>query len=357
MAIFQQLALPVLRSLDPEQAHGLTVKALQWGLGPRSRYQDPPELGMEVLGLTFPNPVGLAAGFDKNGEVPDAMLSAGFGFVEVGTVTPLPQPGNPRPRLFRLSEDQAVINRMGFNNAGLDAMERTLAARQGRPGLVGANLGANKDSTDRIGDYVTGLVRLISLADYFTINISSPNTPGLRGLQDRRALEELLERLVEARMIATPAGQGAKPILLKVAPDLDRQAREEIAAVVLSYPIDGMIVSNTTIGLRDQLTSPHAEEDGGLSGAPLRDLSTKVLRDFYQLTNGQLTLIGVGGISCGQDAYDKIRAGASLVQLYSALTFQGPSLITKIKMELGELLAQDGFETLREAVGFSFVDH
>jgi dihydroorotate dehydrogenase len=275
------------------------------------------------------------------------MLRAGFGFVECGTVTPEPQAGNPRPRLFRLTEDRAVINRMGFNNEGLEAFVQRLA-RRGASGVVGANIGANKDAADRIGDYVTGLKRLWGQASYFTINISSPNTPGLRALQTRQALEELLGRLAEARDALPAAGRA--PMFLKVAPDLEAGEVEAITETVVAHGLSGIIVSNTTVG-RPPLKSPHREEAGGLSGAPLKELAGHRLAQFAEAAAGRLTLIGVGGIASGADAYARIRAGASAVQLYSALVFEGPGLVTRIKRDLAARLRADGFASVREAVG------
>jgi dihydroorotate dehydrogenase len=339
------LATRALRALDPEDAHGLAIRALQAGLGPRGG-RDDPILATEVAGLPLPNAVGLAPGFDKNAQVFGPMLRAGFGFVECGTVTPRPQAGNPRPRLFRLTEDQAVINRMGFNNAGLEAFAARLAARG--PGVVGANIGANKDSEDRIGDYVLGLRRLWGLASYFTINISSPNTPGLRALQTKAALEELLGRIAEARD-ALPR-EGLVPLLLKVAPDLEAGEVEAIVETVAANGISGIIVSNTTIS-RPALESRFRDEAGGLSGAPLRALSTRVLGEFAQAAAGRLALVGAGGVASGADAYAKIRAGASAVQLYSALVYEGPGLVDRIKRELAALLRRDGFTSVKGAVG------
>jgi dihydroorotate dehydrogenase len=345
MTLLHAVATRALRALDPEDAHGLAIRALQAGLGPRAR-RDDPILATELAGLKLPNPIGLAPGFDKNAQVFGPMLRAGFGFVECGTVTPKPQAGNPRPRLFRLTDDQAVINRMGFNNEGLEAF----AARLGRrgPGVVGANIGANKDSEDRIGDYVTGLERLWGLASYFTINISSPNTPGLRALQTKAALEELLGRLAEARD-ALPR-EDLVPMFLKVAPDLEAGEVEAIVETVLANGLAGIIVSNTTI-TRPPLKSGFGGEQGGLSGAPLRELSTAKLAEFAQAAAGRLVLIGAGGVAGGADAYAKIRAGASAVQLYSALVFEGPGLVARIKRELAQLLRRDGFGSVREAVG------
>jgi len=337
------LALPFLRLMDPEQAHQATLLALKTGLGPCGK-KDPEALGIDLLGMRFPNPLGIAAGFDKNGEVPDAMLKLGFGFAEVGTTTPRPQSGNPKPRIFRLQQDRAVINRLGFNNEGHEAMETRLKKRTGKGGIVGVNLGANKDTEDKAADYVTGIARFESLASYFTVNVSSPNTPGLRGLQSRAELEDLLGRVLEARA-------GKTPVLLKIAPDLVYEEREDIAAVVLESGVDGLIVSNTTIAREGLVSGRHADEMGGLSGAPLMDMATDVLADMRRLTKGTVPLIGVGGVSSGTDAYKKIRAGASLVQLYTALTFQGADLVTKIKRDLASNLKRDGYKRLEDAIG------
>ena len=337
-----------LHLFDPETAHGLSVLALELGLGPRAGADDP-ILATTLAGLSLPNCVGLAAGYDKNAQVPDAMLAMGFGFVECGSVTPKPQPGNPKPRLFRLSEDHAVINRMGFNNEGLEAFAARLKRRAGRPGVVGANIGANKDSEDRTADYVTGLQRLWPHATYFTANISSPNTPGLRALQTRAALDELLGRMGEARKALTKA-QGARPVFLKVAPDLDDSEIEQIAEACAAGGIDALVVSNTTIE-RPPLMSAHWPEAGGLSGDPLFVRSTEVLRCFHQALAGRLPLIGVGGVGSGEQAYAKIRAGASAVQLYSALVFGGPGLVGRIKRDLATRLRADGFALVAEAVG------
>ena len=348
MSRLHDLAAGALRTLDPEDAHRLTVRALALGLGPGAPVPDP-ILATTIAGLSLPSAVGLAAGFDKNAEVFGPMLAAGFGFVECGTVTPLPQAGNPRPRLFRLTDDRAVINRMGFNNAGLEAFAARLA-RPGRPGPVGANIGANKDSDDRIGDYVTGLKRLWGLADWFTLNISSPNTPGLRALQTRAALEELLGRTTEARD-ALPAG-GRVPLFLKVAPDLDDPEIEAIVETVLAFGLSGIIVANTTLS-RPALASSDAGEAGGLSGAPLRELAQSVLGRFSAIAAGRLPLVGAGGIASGADAYARIRAGASAVQLYSALVFEGPGLAVRLSRDLAARLRADGFRSLAEAVGAS----
>jgi len=339
------LAARAMRALDPEDAHTLTIRALQAGLGPVGGADDP-ILATQVAGLSLPNCVGLAPGFDKNAQVFGPMLRAGFGFVECGTVTPLAQAGNPRPRLFRLTEDRAVINRMGFNNQGLEPFAARLARRG--PGVVGANIGANKDATDRIGDYVTGLTRLWGLASYFTINISSPNTPGLRALQTRAALEELLGRLGEARDALPRAG--LVPMFLKVAPDLEDGEVEAIVETVIASGLSGIIVSNTTIG-RPALASAHAGEAGGLSGAPLTGLANQMLGRFRQASAGRTALIGAGGIGSGAEAYERIRAGAQAVQLYSAMVFEGPGLVTRIKRDLAARLRADGFSSVAQAVG------
>ncbi|WP_421694162.1 quinone-dependent dihydroorotate dehydrogenase [Aestuariivirga sp.] len=330
------LARPLLHALDAETAHGLTIRALK--VMPRlSRPTADPRLAVDVFGLSFPNPLGLAAGFDKNAEVPDAMLALGFGFTEIGTVTPRPQEGNPRPRLFRLAEDQAVINRMGFNNEGHAAARARLRLRRGRPGIVGVNIGANKDSGDRISDYVTGIEAFSGLASYFTVNISSPNTPGLRALQSRNELEQLLSRLNAARART----DRQPPMLLKIAPDLREDELEDIAAACAAGAVDGIIVSNTTLS-RDGLRSPQAAEQGGLSGAPLLSLSTRQLARMFLLTEGKIPLIGVGGVQDGESALLKIRAGASLVQLYSALVYKGPGLVPEILAGMAAELDRTG---------------
>ena len=349
MSLIQDAAALALRQLDPETAHGFAIWALAAGLGSRDPEPDDPILRVEVGGLDLSNCVGLAAGFDKNAQVPDAMLAAGFGFVECGTVTPLPQPGNPRPRLFRLSADRAVINRLGFNNEGLDAFAARLD-RRARRGVVGANLGANKDSADRIGDYVLGLQRLWGRSEYFTVNVSSPNTPGLRDLQSHAALVELAGRLMEARAGLRADGGPDYPIFLKVAPDLAEADVPEIAATVRTYGLNGVIVSNTTLRRPDSLVSPDRGQSGGLSGAPLMALSTHMLRLFNQ-ADRDLALIGVGGIGSGADAYAKIRAGAHAVQLYSALVYEGPGLVRRIKRDLAVMLRGEGFASAAAARG------
>jgi dihydroorotate dehydrogenase len=337
-----------LRLLPAETAHRATLELLTFGqaLIPRAKVADA-RLSVRAFGLDFPNPIGLAAGFDKNAEVPDAMLRFGFGFVECGTVTPRPQAGNPRPRLFRLPEDRAVINRMGFNNGGMEAAAQRLMRRKGRGGIVGINIGANKDTADRVVDYRIAFARLAPLADYVTANISSPNTPGLRGLQNRDELERLLSTLTNEREHLNLH----VPLLLKIAPDLELSALDDIVAVVLASGIDGLIVSNTTIARPATLKSVHARETGGLSGAPLLEPSTQMLKESHRRIGAKLPLIGVGGIASGADAYAKIRNGASLVQLYSALALEGPGLVARIAADLAALLARDGFASVAAARG------
>ncbi|MEH6722554.1 MAG: quinone-dependent dihydroorotate dehydrogenase [Qipengyuania sp.] len=336
------LARPALFALDPERAHRLTVRALT--LAPRMRPAQTGPLAIDVAGLTFPNPLGMAAGFDKNAEVPDQLLGLGFGFAEVGSITPRPQAGNPKPRLFRLVEDRAVINRMGFNNAGAEVARDRLHRRADRPGIVGVNVGANKDSEDRIADYVTMTRIMAPLASYLAVNISSPNTPGLRALQDESALAGLLDAVIEAR------GPSGPPVFLKVAPDLEPADIDAITRIAIERQLGALIVSNTTIS-RPQLASPHAGEAGGLSGAPLRDLAQQRLRDFRTATGGSIPLVGVGGIASAEDAWARIRAGASLVQLYSAMVYGGPGLPRRILRGLEELMRLDGFASIAEAVG------
>jgi dihydroorotate dehydrogenase len=337
------LARPLLHALDPETAHRLTVRAL--GMMPHTMAASDPRLHSRVMGLDFPNPLGLAAGFDKNADVQDAMLGLGFGFVEVGSVTPRPQDGNPRPRLFRLAEDDAVINRMGFNNVGHDAVLKRLTARRAKGGIVAVNLGANKDSADRTADYVEGLKRFADVASYVTVNISSPNTPGLRTLQSADELEGLLSRLMEAR-----AQVRRVPVVLKVAPDLVPDELAALAAACLRFGVDAIAMSNTTVS-RPGLKSPHAKEAGGLSGKPLLDLSTRQLANLRLLTGGRIPLIGIGGIFDAESAWAKIAAGASLLQLYTALTFRGPGLVGEILDGVLRICARKGYAQFSEAVG------
>ncbi|HBM05530.1 MAG TPA: dihydroorotate dehydrogenase (quinone) [Erythrobacter sp.] len=336
------LARPVLFALDPERAHRLTVKAL--AVSPRTALPQAGPLAIDVAGLAFPNPVGMAAGFDKDAEVPDQLLGLGFGFTEVGSITPLPQAGNPKPRLFRLVEDRAVINRMGFNNGGAEAALARLERRAGWPGIVGINVGANKDSADRAADYATMTRIMAPLASYLAVNISSPNTPGLRALQDEGALIGLLDAVFEAR------GDRGPPVFLKVAPDLEPADVDAIARIAIDRGLGALIVSNTTIS-RPALASAHAGETGGLSGAPLRDLAQLRLRDFRKATGGELPLVGVGGIATAADAWARIRAGASLVQLYSAMVYGGPGVPRQIVRGLERLMRRDGFASIAEAVG------
>lgn len=336
-----------LRVLPAEAAHSATLRLLRLtgpmlGLAP----EGDPQLQVQALGLVFPNPIGLAAGFDKNAELPGVMLKFGFGFVECGTLTPRPQTGNPRPRVFRLPEDRAVINRLGFNNCGIERAGRRLAARKAGD-ITGVNIGANADSTNRIADYVAAFKRLAPLASYIAINVSSPNTPGLRGLQNRDELEHLLGALVEARAQANLK----TPLLLKIAPDLDGASLDDIAIVSLASGIEGLIISNTTLARPPGLKSGNKNQAGGLSGAPLFGSSTAILKAMRQRVGKKLVLVGVGGVGSGADAYAKIRAGASLVQLYTAFAYQGPGLIPRIKRELLALLVRDGFAHIADAAG------
>lgn len=338
-----RLLRPAIFTLDAERAHRLAVAALQiLPEGKRAAADGP--LATRVAGLDFPNPLGMAAGFDKDGQVPDALLGLGFGFAEVGSITPLPQAGNPLPRLFRLAEDRAVINRMGFNNGGARLAAERLAGRKGRGGIVGINVGANKDSTDRVADYAVMTRIMAPLASYLAVNISSPNTPGLRALQDEGALTELLDAVLEAR------GSEGPPVFLKVAPDLEPADVDAIARIAMDKQLGALIVSNTTIA-RPPLASAHAGEGGGLSGAPLKDMALTRLRDFRKATGGALPLIGVGGIATAEDAWERIRAGASLVQLYSAMVYEGPGIARRITQGLERLLAQSGYASVAEAVG------
>lgn len=340
------LAFPLLRRIDPESAHRLTVWGLRHGFGPAQAAPDDAILRCRLWGFDFPNPIGIGAGFDKNGEAFDPLLRAGFGFAEVGTVTPRPQPGNPKPRMFRLAEDGALINRMGFNNEGLDKVAIRLSNRHG--GVVGANIGRNKDSTDAERDYASAAGRLAPLVEYLVINVSSPNTPGLRALQDKAALGSLVRRVRAAMrdsVVRPPA------LLVKIAPDLTPDDEADIAALAEETALQGLIIGNTTIDRPASLRSPHRGESGGLSGAPLFAPSTAQLARIYKATGGRIPLVGVGGIASGRDAYAKIRAGATLVQLYTALALQGPDLLRQIKRDLASLLRADGFRSVAEAVG------
>lgn len=358
---YREIAMPMLRWLDPETAHTLSIKAAKYKLIPRPAFTDPPSLKSEVWGRTFSNPVGLAAGYDKDGEAVDGLLKIGFGFVEIGSVTPNPQPGNDKPRVFRLIEDSAVINRYGFNSDGHQEVFKRLRHREAEPkiserGLMGVNLGKNKLSGHPVADYVSGVRVFGKVADYLVINVSSPNTPGLRDLQGKKELEELLDQVVAERNKLRV--EPKPPLLVKIAPDLSDQAKEDIAAVVArpGSGVDGLIVTNTTVERPASLQSKNRGEVGGLSGPPLKDMSTKTVRDMYRLTQGKIPIVGVGGISSGKDAYEKIKAGASLVQLYTAMIYQGPPVVKKIKRELDELLREDGYNSIAEAVGADFKD-
>jgi dihydroorotate dehydrogenase len=345
------LAAPILRKLDAERAHRLALRALRAGLA-RPFYAsggDDPVLATRLWDWDLANPVGLAAGFDKNAEAAAELLGLGFGFIEVGGVTPLPQPGNPRPRVFRLQEDGAVINRMGFNNDGSEEVARRLA-RLGRPrGVVGVNLGKNKDQVDAVADFAVGARRLAPHADFLVVNVSSPNTPGLRSLQSIAPLRDILLAVRDAIGAAVPDRR--VPLMLKIAPDLALDDVSDIVALALAQSVDALVIGNTTLSRPPDLRSAHRGETGGLSGRPLFALSTSVLRHAYRASGGKLPLIGVGGIASGADAYAKIKAGASLVQLYTALVYEGPALVGRIKRELAALLRQDGHASVAAAVG------
>ncbi len=347
---FDAVSLPLLRWFDPEDAHRLAVHGLKF-LPPMRLRPDDPKLAVRAFGLNFPNPVGMAAGFDKNAEVPDALLRLGFGFVEIGTVTPKPQGGNARPRLFRLERDEAIINRLGFNSDGADMVLRRLAARANFGGIVGVNVGANKDSADRVADYVKLIETFAPVAGYFTINVSSPNTPGLRNLQKAQELDDLLTRVIDARERVRKSA-GDSPVLLKIAPDLSLAELDDVVQIARSRRVDGMVVGNTTLArpstLREQA---RAREAGGLSGRPLFRLSTRMVAETYVRVEGAFPLIGVGGIDSGGAALTKIRAGASLIQLYSALVYKGLSLVDNIKNDLASTLLRTGRDSLSEIVG------
>jgi len=343
------LAPRALRLLPPEEAHEITLKSLELGAFPPAREQDDPALAMQFAGLSVPNPVGIAAGFDKDARVPDAILRLGCGFAEIGTVTPLPQPGNPTPRIFRLPQDGAVINRLGFNNGGHAA---ALARLKRRPhtGVVGVNIGANKDSTDRIADYVRGIETFYDVASYFTINISSPNTPGLRDLQDPAALSELVQRVMAARVEQMRAGKSRRPLIVKLAPDIAEHDLDAVLQPLVAQGVDGIAVSNTTLS-RAGLSDANARQAGGLSGRPLFHRATVMLARVYRATGGKIPLIGIGGIDSGAAALAKIEAGATLVQLYTGLIYAGPSLITEIKHALSAGVRRSGENSLSELVG------
>lgn len=345
MKLTEKIGLAALHRFDPETAHGLSIKALKSGLAPAPGPITSPRLQTELAGLKLPNPVGLAAGFDKNGEILTPLSRSGFGFIEVGAVTPRPQPGNPKPRLFRLTEDKAAINRFGFNNEGMEVMARRLFDRP-KNAVIGLNLGANKDSDDRPGDFAKVLAHCAEYLDFATVNVSSPNTEKLRDLQGKAALSALLGGVIETRdTLARPL-----PVFLKIAPDLTEAELEDIAAVARETGVDAVIATNTTLS-RDGLLSTHKDEMGGLSGAPLFEKSTRVLAQLSQLTDGTIPLIGVGGISSAEQAYAKICAGASAVQFYTAMVYGGISLAADIAHGLDDLLARDGFDNVSQAVG------
>ena len=339
-----------LHALAPENAHNLTLKALQKNWVPVEPVREYDSLNTTLWNLNFPNPVGLAAGFDKNAEVIDPVSQHGFGFIEVGSVTPLPQPGNEQPRLFRLPADRAVINRMGMNNKGADVFCANLENRKSQL-VVGANIGRNKISTDAIADYLSLLKRVYPVANYIAVNISSPNTEGLRKLQEKKLLEELIQNLLQMRDALEGQYNSRKPIIIKIAPDNSPEQFQDIAELAMQYNVDGLIVNNTTVARPASLMSVSRFETGGLSGPPMFALSTETLRTMYRLTKGSIPLIGCGGISSGADAYAKIKAGASLVQLYTGLVYEGFGLVQKIKDDLAELLQRDGFINISEAVG------
>jgi dihydroorotate dehydrogenase len=352
---FAKLAQPLLMAMDAEKAHGVSIKALKAGFAPIGT-ADSPALATTVMGLAFKNPIGMAAGFDKNAEVIAPLLGAGFGFTEAGTITPLAQAGNPKPRVFRLISQRAVINRLGFNNEGLDAAKARLQALPKQSGIVGLNVGANKDTADKAEDYVKGITALYGLGDYFTINISSPNTPGLRNLQTRAALDDLLARAIEARNEEAQRHGRTMPIALKIAPDVSMEELDDITKVCLARGIDGLIVSNTTLDREQIKGEAVAAEAGGLSGAPLFEKSTMMLAQAAQRLEGKLPLIGVGGITKGAEAYEKIRAGASLVQLYTGLIYGGFGLVESLKSEMAAGLKRDGYASISEAVGSGIGD-
>jgi dihydroorotate dehydrogenase len=347
---FDAFSLPLLRWFDPEDAHRLAIQGLRL-LPPMRPRPDDPKLAVRAFGLNFPNPIGMAAGFDKSAEAPDSLLRLGFGFVEIGTVTPKRQTGNPRPRLFRLERDEAVVNRMGFNNDGAEAVLRRLAGRAHLAGIVGVNVGANKDSADRAADYVKLIETFAPVASYFTVNVSSPNTPGLRNLQQAAALDDLLAKVIDARE-RVRRNAGDSPVLLKIAPDLSLTELDDVVHIARSRRVDGMIVANTTVArpstLREQA---RASEQGGLSGRPLFRLSTRMVAEAYVRAEGAFPLVGVGGIDSGGAALTKIRAGASLIQLYSALIYKGLGLVDDIKNDLASTLLRTGRDSLSEIVG------
>ncbi|XP_034935975.1 dihydroorotate dehydrogenase (quinone), mitochondrial [Chelonus insularis] len=358
MSIFQgnekfydQVVMRLIKSIDPEIAHKMAVTAAKWEIIPKQKTPDPVTLKQNVWGLEFNNPLGMAAGFDKQAEAVRGLIKSGFGFVEIGSVTPIPQVGNPKPRVFRLSEDKAVINRYGFNSDGHEIVRSRIAMLKQDPnfhGIVGVNLGKNKTSTDPVNDYVEGLKKFNDIADYLVINVSSPNTEGLRDLQAKKHLEVLLTEVNTVRNSIN----SKVPLLLKLAPDLTQTEKKDIVDVIQKKKckVDGLILSNTTIK-RENLKDPYKNEKGGLSGAPLTDLSTSFIADMFKLTEGKIPIIGVGGIFSGQDAFDKINAGASLIQIYTSYTYHGPPVVQKIKRELNDLLESNGYSSVADAVG------
>jgi dihydroorotate dehydrogenase len=355
IGLFERLSRPLLRALDAEDAHAFAIKALRYMPLPRAA-ADPPQLGVRAFGLNFPNPVGLAPGFDKNAQVPDALLRLGFGFIEIGTVTPRAQTGNPRPRVFRLEADQGVINRLGFNNDGSAAVLARLAARAEQGGIVGVNVGANRDSVDRAGDYVRLIEAFAPVASYFTVNVSSPNTPGLRDLQQAKALDELLSRVLDARE-RVRLRAGPTPVLLKIAPDLTLPELDDVVGIARRHGVDGMIVCNTTVSRPPSLHDrDKAGEAGGLSGRPLFKLSTRMLAETFVRAEGAFPLIGAGGIESGATAIAKIKAGASLLQLYTGLVYRGIGLVTQIKADLVAALKRGHRDSLAAMVGSDAAD-
>ncbi|UXT47867.1 quinone-dependent dihydroorotate dehydrogenase [Agrobacterium tumefaciens] len=345
--LFSSIGRTGLFLVDPEKAHGLSIAALKSGFLPTCMVPHDPRLQQTVAGLVFPNPLGMAAGYDKNAEVPGPLLRLGFGFTEIGTVTPKAQSGNPKPRIFRLVEDEGVINRLGFNNEGhAAALERLRQAKL--RGIVGVNIGANKDSEDRIADYVQGIEAFYAVASYFTVNISSPNTPGLRDLQARESLAALLSAVLERRKAEAERFGKRIPVFLKIAPDLTEEGLDDVAEEALAHDLDGLIVSNTTLSREGLRPGPHESETGGLSGKPLFELSTAVLAKMRRRVGGDLPIIGVGGVSSAETALEKVRAGADLVQLYSCMVYEGPGLPSAIVKGLSKLVAREGVESIRD---------
>ncbi|XP_008545523.1 dihydroorotate dehydrogenase (quinone), mitochondrial [Microplitis demolitor] len=348
---YNEIAMPLVKFIDPEVAHNLAVAAANFGFISQQKTPDPPGLKQTVFGLKFSNPVGMAAGFDKQGEAIKGLTKMGFGFVEIGSVTPNPQPGNPKPRVFRLAEDKAIINRYGFNSEGHDAVYKRLVDLKNDSnfiGIIGVNLGKNKTSTDPVNDYVEGVRKFSDVADYLVINVSSPNTEGLRDLQGKENLEKLLSTVNNIRQSI----KSNPPLLLKLAPDLTVNQRQDVADVIQKpkCKIDGLILSNTTIS-RENLSSEYKNETGGLSGAPLAGLSTNFIADMYKRTKGKIPIVGVGGIFSGKDAFDKIQAGASLIQIYTSYAYHGPPIVQKIKKELNDLIILNGYSSIADAVG------